>query len=141
MSGTLGAGGFLNGGGPLYGARQGRRWCDVLYVVREAEFIEAVLRTFALRRLADWAPRIGAVSAAQHPHGGRFVPLNPRVVVTDDILVVQAGEQRHFTFDAPELLTGRVDLDALHSVVTAVQIVLNLEVYERVLLQPAPFTM
>lgn len=59
------------------------------------------------------------------------MPLDPRVVVADDILVVQAREQRHLTFDPSELFAGRVDLDALHSVVAAVQVILNLETQER----------
>lgn len=56
------------------------------------------------------------------------MPLDPRVVITDDILVVQPRQQRHLAFDPSELLTGWVHLDALHRVVTTVQFVLNLDV-------------
>lgn len=48
------------------------------------------------------------------------MPLDPRVVVADDILMVEAREQRHLAFDPSELFTGRVDEDALHSIVATV---------------------
>lgn len=121
MSTTLGAGGFLDGGGPLHRARQGRRRRDVLYVVREAELVEARRGLFvALRMLVRGALSVGAVCVAHHTCCGRLVTLNPGVVVADNVLMVEARQQRHLTFDAPELFTGRVDLDALHSIITTI---------------------
>lgn len=114
------AGGPLNGGGPLDWAGQGGRRSDVLHVVRQAELVEALRCIFALWRLVGWAQRLGAVGVAQHACGGQFVPLDPRVVITDDILVVQPRQQRHLAFDPSELLTGWVHLDAFHRVVTTV---------------------
>lgn len=40
--------------------------------------------------------------------------------------MVETRQQRHFAFDASELLAGGVDLDALHSIVATIKIVLNL---------------
>lgn len=120
VSAALGAGGPLDRGGPLHRAGESGRRRDVFHVVGEAEFVEALWRTFALWRCVSRARRLGAVGVAQHRCGGRLVPLDPRVVVADDILVVQAGEQRHLAFDPSELPAGWVDLDALHSVVTTV---------------------
>lgn len=114
------AGGPLNGGGPLDWAGQGGRRSDVLHVVRQAELVEALRCIFALWRLVGWAQRLGAVGVAQHTCGRQFVPLDPRVVITDDILVVQPRQQRHLAFDPSELLTGWVHLDAFHRVVTTV---------------------
>lgn len=57
--------------------------------------------------------------------------LDPGVVVADDILMVKAWEQCYLAFDPSELLTGWVDLDALHGVVATIEFVLNLEVQEK----------
>lgn len=128
---ALGAGGSLDGGGPLHGAGQGRRRSDVLHVVKEAELVEAPRRVFVgLRKFVGSALGLRAVRVAQHPHGGHRVPLDPRVVVADNVLMVEARQQRHLAFDPPELLTGWIDLDALHSIVTAVQFILNLNARE-----------
>lgn len=56
------------------------------------------------------------------------MPLDPGVVVADDVLMVEAREQRHLTFDPTELLTGWVHLDTLHSIVTSIQLVLDLHI-------------
>lgn len=115
-----GAGGPLDGGGPLDRAGQGGRRSDVLHVVGEAELVEARRRAFALRRPVRRARRLGAVRVAQQPSGGQLVPLDPGVVIPHDVLVVQPREQRHLAFDPSELPAGRVHLDALHGVVTTV---------------------
>lgn len=54
--------------------------------------------------------------------------LDPGVVVTHDVLVVEARQQRDLTFDPPELLTGRIHLDPLDRVITTIQLILDLEV-------------
>lgn len=46
--------------------------------------------------------------------------LDPRVVVADNVLMIEARQQRHFAFDPSELLTGWIDLDALDSIVATV---------------------
>lgn len=120
VSGTFDAGGSLDGGGPLHRARQGRRRCNVLHVVGEAQLAEALQRPFALRRLVAGVLRLRAAGVDYHLHRGFLVPLDPRVVVTDDVLMVEAREQRHLAFDPSELLTGWVDLDALYSVIAAI---------------------
>lgn len=126
MSATFGTGGSLDGRGPLHGARQGWRWCVVLHVVRESQLVQALCGLFALRMLVRGALRLRAVGAAQHPNRGLLVPLDPRVVVADDVLMVKAREQRHLTFNPSELLTGGIDLDALHGIVTTIEFILNL---------------
>ena len=130
VSAAFGAGRFLDGGGPLHRAGQGWRWCYVFHIVEEAKLIEALWRLFALRLVAG-ALSLRAVSVAQTPHRRRLVPLDPCVVVADDVLMIEAREQGHLPFDSPELLTGWVDLDALHSIIAAVQFVLNLEAQRR----------
>lgn len=80
---------------------------------------------------AGRARGLGAVRVAQDPRGGHLVPLDPRVVIADDVLVVQARQQRHLTFDPSELLTGWVHLDALHCVITTIEVVFNLEVNKK----------
>lgn len=54
------------------------------------------------------------------------MPLNPGVVVAHDVLVVEARQQRDLALDPPELLTGRIHLDPLDRVITAVQLILDL---------------
>lgn len=120
VAATFGAGGSLDGGGPLHWARQGRRRRNVLHVVGEAQLVEALRRLFALRMLVAGALSLRAVGVAQHPHWERLVPLDPRIVVADDVLMVEAWEQRHLAFDPSELFAGWVDLDALHGVIAAV---------------------
>lgn len=131
VSTALGAGGPLDGGGPLHRAGQGRWRSDVLHVVGQAKLIEAPRGVSAPRRLVGRALGVRAVGVAQHPCGRSLVPLDPCIVVTDDILMVKAREQRHFAFDPSELLTGWVDLNTLHSIVTTIEFVLDLEVQER----------
>lgn len=121
VSATFGAGGFLDGGGPLHRARQGQRRRHVLYVVRETELVEARRGLFvALRMLVRGALSPGAVGVAHHTCCGRLMTLDPGIVVADNVLMVEARQQRHLTFDAPELFTGRIDLDALHSIIAAI---------------------
>lgn len=52
--------------------------------------------------------------------------LNPRIVIADNVLVVQARQQCDLAFDPPELLTSWIDLDALHCIITAIKFVLDL---------------
>lgn len=52
--------------------------------------------------------------------------LNPSIVVADNVLVVEAREECHLALDAAKLLTGRIDLDSFHSIVAAIQLVLDL---------------
>lgn len=130
---ALNTGRPLYGGGPLHGASEGGRRRLVLHVVQEAQLVEPLLAAgpglSALRRRlpAGAALRLRAVRVAEQPQRRRLVPLDPGVVVAHDVLVVEARQQRHLALDAPELLAGRVDLDALHGVVAAVQFVLDLE--------------
>lgn len=118
MSGTFGAGGSLDGGGPLHRARQGWRRCNVLHVVGEAQLVETLRRLSA--RLVGGVLRLRAAGVAQHAQRGGLVPLDPRVVVTDNVLMVEAREQRHLAFDPSELLSGWVDLDAFYSIIAAI---------------------
>lgn len=53
--------------------------------------------------------------------------LDPGVVIADDVLMVEARQQRYLALDAAKLPAGWVHLDPLYSVVTAVQLVLDLE--------------
>lgn len=131
MSTTLGTRGPLNGGGPLHGAWQRRRRCGVLHVVEQAELVEALRWMSALRRFVGRALWLRAVRVAQRSRGGRLMALNPRIVIAHNIFVIQTREQRHFAFNPSELLTGRVNLDTLHSIVTAVKFILNLKMIKR----------
>lgn len=130
VSAAFGTGGPLDGGGPLHGAGQGGRRGGVLHVVGEAQLVQAPWRLFAVRSLVR-ALQLRAVAAAQRPGARRLVPLDPGVVVADDVLVVEAGQQRHLAFNPPEMFAGRVDLDALHSIIATVQFVLDLEEQQR----------
>lgn len=125
---TPGAGGLLDGGGPFHRAGKGERRRQLLGVVRQAQLVEARHSLPAALRLrfVQGAVGVRAVRVAHHTCGRRLVPLNPSVVVADNVLVVEARQQRHLPFDAPELLAGWVDLDALHSIVAAIQFVLDL---------------
>lgn len=120
VSSALGAGGFLNGSGPFHGAGQSRRRRYVLHVVQQTQFIHALRGRRALRMLVGGVLRLWAVGVAQDACGGQLVALNPRVVIADNVLVVQARQKRDLAFDPPELLTGWIDLDALHGVITAI---------------------
>ena len=52
--------------------------------------------------------------------------LDPGIVVTHDVLMVEARQQRHLALDPAEVPAGRVDGDALHRIAAAVQLVLHL---------------
>lgn len=119
MSSAFRTGGPLKGGGPLHGAGQGGRRSGVLHVVGEAQLVQALWRLFAVRRLVR-ALRLRAVGAARHPGAGLLVSFDPGVVVADDVLVVEAGQQRHLAFNSAEMFAGRVDLDALHGIIATV---------------------
>ena len=57
----------------------------------------------------------------------RTVKLCPRLVVANDVVVVQTGERLDLAQDALVVLAvGRVQLDAFNRVVPSVQLVLNL---------------
>ncbi len=120
-SAAFGAGRSLQRGAPLHGAGEGRRRRVVLDVVHQTQFVPALWSRGSL----GGAERLGAV--AGHGSGRRrLVPLDPGVIITHDVLVIESRQQRHLAFDPPELFAGRVHLDPLHRVITAVQLILDL---------------
>lgn len=52
--------------------------------------------------------------------------LDPGIVVTHDVLMMEARQQCHLALDPAEVPAGRVDGDALHRIAAAVQLVLHL---------------
>lgn len=55
--------------------------------------------------------------------------LNPCIVVAHNVLMVQTGEEGHLPLNTPELFAGWVHLDPFDGIVTAIQLVLDLEVH------------
>lgn len=53
--------------------------------------------------------------------------LDPGIVVTHDVLMMEARQQCHLALDPAEVPAGRVDGDALHRIAAAVQLVLHLD--------------
>lgn len=52
--------------------------------------------------------------------------LYPRIVIPHNVLMVQAGQQRHLPFNPSKLLAGGVDENTLHCIAAAIQFVLDL---------------
>lgn len=122
-SAAFGAGGSLQRRAPLHGAGEGRRRSVVLDVVHQSQLVS--LRSRGPLRSLGAADGLRAVAGHGSGHR-RLVPLDPGVIITHDVLVVESRQQRHLAFDPPELFAGRVHLDPLDRVITAVQRILDL---------------